>query len=107
MVKIGDNILVTTDAWFLAPDGESYRAVWGKLNQVSNSEDVLKIRTNNKSTNWYIVIGNMLVAGCQIHYLIKCDSVNLKPIKREIEYNGELKFERNNTTRIYNANEKH
>ena len=32
MINIGDKVLVTTDGWFFAPDGETYRAVFGTVN---------------------------------------------------------------------------
>ena len=72
-IKIGDKALITADGWFYAPDGRSYRAVFGTIKGILTSEDTLGIKTNAKSTNWYVEIGNMLVAGCQIHYAIKTD----------------------------------
>ena len=75
-IKIGDKALITTEGWFFAPDGVSYRAVFGTVKGISTSEDTLGVKTNAKSTNWYVEIGNMLVAGCQIHYAIKTDKCN-------------------------------
>ena len=75
-IKIGDKALITTDNWFIAPDGGSYRAVFGTVHAVHTDKDTLGITTNERSTNWYVQIGNMLVAGCQIHYAIKTDIVN-------------------------------
>ena len=72
-IGVGDNVLVTTDNWFFAPDGRQYRAVWGELVGVFTDDEVLGIKTNRGSTNWYVVVGNMTVAGCQVHYAIKCD----------------------------------
>jgi len=67
--------LITTDAWFIAPNGKNYRAVWGEVEILSDS--FLNIKTNNKSTNWFAKIGSekrhVIVAGCQIHYAIKCE----------------------------------
>ena len=70
-----DKYLITTDGWFYAPDGKQYHAVWGEAKIV---EDIfLGIKTNRNSTNWYAVVGNedkqVIVAGCQIHYAIKCE----------------------------------
>jgi len=66
--------LITTDAWFYAPDGLKYRGVWGEVKIVEDS--VLGLKTNRSSTNWYAYVGSeekgMLVAGCQIHYAVKC-----------------------------------
>ena len=65
---VGKTILITTDHWFYAPDGKTYRAVFGTLRNVLADSDVLGIKTNARSTNWYLEIGNMVIAGCQIHY---------------------------------------
>lgn len=68
--------LITTDAWFYAPDGMAYNAVWGNVEILEDS--ILGVKTNRNSANWYAKIGSegkhVIVAGCQIHYAIKCDS---------------------------------
>ena len=67
--------LITTDNWFYAPDGRQYKSVWGQVEIVEDS--ILGIKTNRNSSNWYIKIGSetkyVIVAGCQIHYAVKCD----------------------------------
>ena len=69
--------LITTDAWFFAPDGKQYRAVWGEVS-VFEDNSVLGIKTNIRATNWYAKVGSeknhVIVAGCQIHYACKCDN---------------------------------
>lgn len=75
-IEIGDKAIITTDNWFYAPDGRQYKAVYGTVKAVRSSEDTLGIRTNARSTNWYVEIGNMTIAGCQIHYLVKSSSCN-------------------------------
>lgn len=69
--------IITTDAWFYAPDGKLYRAVWGEV-EVFDDNQVLGIKTNAKATNWYAKIGtdenHVIVAGCQIHYAMKCEN---------------------------------
>ena len=72
-IQIGCTALITTDNWFIAPDGQMYRAVFGAVKAIRNDEATLGVRTNAKSTNWYVEIGNMTIAGCQIHYAIKTD----------------------------------
>lgn len=68
--------LITTDAWFYAPDGKQYNAVWGEVEIVSDS--ILGIKTNVRSSNWFAKVGtehkHVIVAGCQIHYALKCDA---------------------------------
>ena len=103
--EINEKYLITTDCWFIAPDGNQYKAVFGTVTSVSNDEDTLGIKTNRSSTNWYVNIGNMIVAGCQIHYCIRTESVDKKPAKREIEQDGKLLIVDEYKTRIYDADE--
>lgn len=67
--------LVTTDAWFYAPDGRSYRAVWGDIEILS--DNILGVKTNARSANWFAKVGtednHVIIAGCQIHYSVRCD----------------------------------
>ena len=99
--KIGEKYLITTDGWFFAPDGELYRAVFGTINGVNSDLDVLGIKTNSKSTDWYVTIGNMVIAGCQIHYAIKTDKCSSIPPAREIDFEGKLHVEPQPNSRIY------
>lgn len=71
--KVGNKVLVTTSEWFFAPDGREYKAVYGTLRGVFTAEETLGIKPNGKSTNWYAQIGNAVVAGCQIHYVVQSD----------------------------------
>jgi len=78
--------LITTDAWFYAPDGMQYRSAWGEVEIVSDA--ILGIKTNAKSSNWFAKIGStekhIIIAGCQIHYACRCES---KPGTTSIEIN--------------------
>lgn len=103
--ELNKKYLITTDAWFTAPDGQQYKAVFGTVTAVNNDEATLGIKTNRGSANWYVNIGNMIIAGCQIHYCIKTDQVDTEPKQREIEHNGELKIVDEIQTRIYCADE--
>lgn len=81
--------LITTDQWFLAPNGVSYRAVWGDVQIVS--DEILGIKTNSRATNWYAKVGSdenhVIVAGCQIHYAVKCnEEPNTAPA---LDYNAD------------------
>ena len=75
MIETKGNYLITTDAWFYAPDGLKYKSVWGEVQIIEDS--ALGIKTNRNSSNWYAYVGNekkgMVVAGCQIHYAVRCD----------------------------------
>lgn len=81
-LNVGDTVLLTTDNWFFAPDGRQYRAVFGTVYGIFNDHEVLGIKTNARSTNWYVGIGNMIVAGCQIHYAVKTDTCSFEKIDR-------------------------
>jgi len=101
-LKIGDKALITVDNWFFAPDGKSYRAVWGTIKGVFSDEATLGIKTNSKSTNWYLSIGIMDIAGCQIHYVIKCEKCNIDRVDDYSTHEGMIK-EYNRPTSIFNA----
>lgn len=96
-MNIGSTVLITCDNWFFAPDGQSYRAVWGTVKAVRTDNEVLGLKTNARSTNWYVEIGNMILAGCQIHYALECGEPHF----------GECKDDEGKRipSRIYNANE--
>ncbi len=76
--SIGKTMLITTDNWFLGPNGQQYKAVFGTVKGIFDSEETLGLDTNKNSTNWYVQIGSMTLAGCQIHYAIETerDKVN-------------------------------
>jgi hypothetical protein len=74
--NVGKKVLVTTDNWFFAPNGRQFRACFGTLHGVSNALDTLGIKVNARSHDWYATVGNMVIAGCQIHYVIQTDNVN-------------------------------
>jgi len=107
-LKIGDTALITTDAYFFAPNGTQYRAVFGTIHNVVDAEDSLGIKTNERSTNWYVEIGNMIVAGCQIHYAIKTNNFN--PGKADGHYSADAKHGVNEyrvPSGIYNADDEY
>lgn len=68
--------LITTNNWFVAPDGQTYTAVWGEVIILDDSS-ALGIKTNARATNWYARIGtednHIIVAGCQIFYAVKSE----------------------------------
>lgn len=103
--EIGKKYLVTTDEWFIAPDGEQYRAVFGTVRSIESDKDALKIATNRHSSNWYLTIGDMLIAGCQIHYVIRCDSASNKPPMLEVENDGIISKQKAAASRIFFADE--
>jgi CYTH domain-containing protein len=101
--EINKKYLITTDKWFVAPDGEYYKAVFGKVTAILNDEETLGIKTNRNSSNWYMQIGNMTIGGCQIEYAIRTDSVSMKRPVREIDFEGKNNINKHALTRIYKA----
>jgi hypothetical protein len=99
---IGRKVLVTVDNWFYAPDGRQYQAVFGVLHAVKTAEDTLGIRPNGKSSNWYMEVGNVTIAGCQIHYVVQTDAVNLEPIEDVLTHEGTYRTSIRRTN-IYHA----
>jgi len=98
--------LITTDAWFYAPDGKQYKAVWGDIQIVEDT--FLGLKTNRNSTNWFAKVGNehkhVVIAGCQIHYAVKCDDKPNTEVSEDWQadaQNGVKLFER--PTSIYVA----
>lgn len=74
-MKIGDMALVTTNGWFYAPDGRTYRAVFGKIKAIHSSEEQLGVKRGPRDVSWYMEIGDMVIAGCQILYAVNCTCV--------------------------------
>jgi hypothetical protein len=100
--ELGKTYLITTSEWFYAPNGRSYKAVFGTIHDIKNDSETLGIKTNRGSTNWYVVIGDMLIAGCQVRYCIRTDSCEEGPDIRELEHEGKLIFAET-SSRIYFA----
>lgn len=102
------NYLITTDNWFLAPDGLQYKAVYGNVEILE--DNFLGIRTNARTSNWFAKVGSeenhVIVAGCQIHYAVKCKNApNTAKVMDWTTDNGDEKgvktFER--PTQIYDT----
>ena len=67
--------LITTDDYFIAPDGKEYKCVWGDV-QILN-DNVLGVKTNRNAVNWYAKVGDVIIAGCQIHFAIKLSLIHI------------------------------
>ncbi|GEM_PF-1436746 len=102
-MRIGQKYLVSVDNWFHAPDGNTYRAVFGTVHAVVDSVAVLGLRPNRHSTNWYVVIGDTVVAGCQVHYAVRAETFSPEPGFAEVDHNGVRHSVKNGMTRIYDA----
>lgn len=102
MIYIGDKLLITTDCWFVAPDGKQYKAVFGTVKGVYDDESTLGIKTNRHSANWFVVIGGMTIAGCQIHYAIKAERCHLGDVTDQTLHEGRY-IEGTRSSNIFNA----
>ena len=100
------NYLITTDNWFTAPDGKYYKSVWGNVEIIEDS--FLGIKTNRISSNWFAKVGSednhVIIAGCQIHYAVKCDKPNIGDTENYEVVDGVVKNYMI-PTRIYIAHE--
>lgn len=68
----GENVLITTSDWFVAPDGRDYKAAWGRLVKVHDAKESFGIIPTRAHANWIIEIGDMMIMGCRVMYIIKC-----------------------------------
>lgn len=76
MIEQGQRYLITTDNWFVGPDGNQYKAAWGKC-YIGKTDEKLGFTPLRPSTNWFLSVGcggkEIIIAGCQIHYAIRCE----------------------------------
>lgn len=100
-IEVGQTALITVDNWFYAHDGKQYRAIFGTIKAVRTSKETLGIDVSARSQNWYVEIGCMTVAGCQIHYAMRCDACNLDKVMDWKNDPAPLEFER--PCAIFNA----
>ena len=104
-MEIGTRVLVTTTDWFYAPDGDCYKAVFGTVKGVYSDKDMLGIKTNRMSSDWYAHIGNMFIAGCQIKYAIETNEVSRNPPHSDVTHEGKVVIDTHGFSRIYLADE--
>ena len=69
---IGKKVLVTTQNWFTGNDGLDYKAAYGELKAIHTSQETLGFTPSRQNTNWFIEIGSLVIAGCQVLYLQDC-----------------------------------
>jgi hypothetical protein len=103
-IQPGDKALITCDNWFIAPDGRQYRAVFGTVRAVRTAEDSLGVKPNGRSTNWYVEVGNMTIAGCQVHYWVKTEKCHLGDVEVWNAHEGKTVRD-TSPPQIYNADQ--
>lgn len=80
---IGKTVLITTNNWFIAPDGVQYKAIFGVLHAINATQGTLGFTPSRNHTNWFAEVGNMTIAGCQILYCFRCEESEL--VKGEVD----------------------
>ena len=87
---LNKKVLITTSGWFYGKDGKSYKAVHGTLKAVHEAGQTLGFIPNRSHANWFIEIGEMIIMGCQVMYIIQTDSVDTN---RVMDWNTESSCE--------------
>jgi hypothetical protein len=78
--SIGKKVLVTSSSWFLAPDGKQYKGAFGVLKSINTSESTLGFTPNRTHTNWFLQVGNLSIAGCQVLQIIETETCNTEEV---------------------------
>lgn len=75
------NVLITTDHWFLAQNGQQYKGVWGRA-KVCKAVDLLGFNPR-RSENWFVLVGEgdemLMVGGCEISFVQACPKPPSRP----------------------------
>jgi hypothetical protein len=78
---IGKKVLITTQSWFYGKDGRQYRAVHGTLKAVHEAGKELGFIPNRSHANWFIEIGELIIMGCQVMYVLETETVNTEKVE--------------------------
>ena len=90
---INKKVLITTQGWFYGKDGRSYRAVHGTLKAIHEAGKTLGFMPNRSHANWFVEIGEMIIMGCQVMYIVECQEINTDKVKDwTVEGAGEKGF---------------
>ena len=81
---VGKKVLLTCNNWFCAPDGLDYRYIHGTFNGIIEAKDLLGFKPRRQNVEWYISIGDMLIAGCQVNYAALCNSAPSSEVKGDL-----------------------
>lgn len=83
---LNKKVLITTNSWFYGKDGKQYRAVHGTLKGIHEAGKTLGFIPNRSHANWFIEVGEMVIMGCQVMYIVECEEVHTGNV---IEWTGE------------------
>lgn len=70
--------------------GVSTKQRGGTVQAIETDEKTLGVRTNARSTNWYLQVGGLVIAGCQIHYAVACDDCDTGSVVDWKEEGGQV-----------------
>jgi len=101
---IGKKVLATTNEWFIAPDGKQYKAVFGTLRSINDAKEAFGFVPSRGHASWFIQIGNVHIAGCQLLYCVEANEANVQFGNVE-EWNTKdgVLFQYNKPTSIYKS----
>lgn len=86
---IGKKVLITCSAWFYAPDGKLYKGVWGTLKNIVEAKEAFGFIPSRSHANWFIEVGNVVITGCQVNYLVQCPvAPDMKIVDHQLYGNG-------------------
>lgn len=89
---IGKKVLATTSDYFIAPNGLQYRSVFGTLHSISEDLNLVGFKVNRSHTNYAFEIGNTVIMGCRVMYIIQVNEVNTESVNEWTLNEGEIKF---------------
>lgn len=93
---LNKQVLVTCQSWFYGKDGVQYRAIWGTLKAVHEVKEIFGFTPNRAHANWAVEIGDMVVMGCQVLYVIDC------PIKPDYKTVPHVMYDHSNGLKLFN-----
>lgn len=101
-LEVGKKVLITTQEFFVAPDGLQYKSVLGSFMGVHSSEELLSnTETYETPRKWYLRVGSMMIPESQVNSIVITEEAMLGGVKEYLS-----SFEKNGYTRpsfIYNA----
>lgn len=101
---INKKVLITTSSWFFGKDGKQYKAIHGTLKGVHEAGKTLGFIPNRAHANWYFEIGEMIIMGCQVMYVLETEIVNTGDIDEWVNHDEHGYKIVNKPTSIYVVN---
>jgi hypothetical protein len=97
MIVNGSRVLITTDEFFCAPDGNFYRCIYGRA-WIHKFEEALGFKPQGHA-NWMVRIcrdedneNGVTLAGCRVNYFVKMDTPPNIIFSNQVATNNGLLF---------------